>query len=342
MQDVPPLSSIIRQYVHLPAKYNSHGWIPVLCKVCNDHGKKGMRAGFRFDNDVVGYNCFNCGHAAMYDPSSESGMSKEMIQVMDAFNIPKIDWQKATFNHDTKSFVRRVVQIKEPETIQLPAFCYKLTDDPNDLWAQYAIEYLSTERGIDWKQFQFYLAHKTDDLDSENWIERLIIPIYKNNRLIFYQGRDLTGIKSKKYLSPRCDSSSVIYGFDQLTQNTSNPLFIVEGWFDAVQINGACVFGSKMTKQQIEWLNTSGRQKVVIPDKKGDGHLLAEQALKLGWNISLPDIGESKDVNEACCKYGKLFTLKSIHSNIFSEFEADVKLKMYCDIPTKKSKSNGK
>lgn len=339
MQEVPLLSTIIRQYVPLTSKNNSRGWLPVLCKVCDDHGKKGYRAGFKFDGETVGYNCFNCGHSAIYEPNSEFGMTKEMIQVMDAFNIPKVDWQKATFNPyraNTTVSVRKVHVIKEPVELSIPDYWYPLTDNVNNLWAQYAIEYLAVERGIDWKQYSFYLANKTDNPDSEHWIERLIIPSYKAGKMIFYQGRDLTGNKPKKYLSPRLDSSAVLHGFDEIAKNTSNPIFVAEGWFDAESINGVAVFGSKMTQSQIEWLNSSTRQKVVIPDRLGDGHLLAEQAIKLGWNIALPDIGDAKDVNEACLKYGKLFTMKSIHANTYSDFEAGVKLKMYCDIPTKK------
>ena len=158
-----------------------------------------------------------------------------------------------------------------------------------------------------------------------------MIPFYKDGKLIFYQGRDLSGTRTKKYLSPDIPRENVFYGYDNVFKDTEEPLYIVEGWFDAWHLEGVAVLGNKMTPHQIHWINQSRRPKVVIPDRLGDGYLLAEQALELGWSVSTPDIGDCKDPNEAIKMYGKLYTLMTIRTHTYEGFEAALRIKFYCD-----------
>jgi hypothetical protein len=340
--EIPTLESVIRQYVYLPARSNGRGFFPVLCKVCGDHGKKGKRAGFKFDGPVVGYNCFNCGHTAVFDPSEHRSMPEKMKEVLSPFDIPEVDWQPvlfSTLNADgTRSKDAPTYTDIEPKTIEFPSYFYRLTDDPNDEWAQWAIEYLTEDRLIDWKSHPFYLVKKTTAPDNTRWYGRLIIPVYKDKKLIYWQGRDLTGLLQKKYLSPDVPRDKILGGFDQVFEYTDAPLYVTEGWFDSYWLNGVSVFGNKMTPEQVKWLSRSNRKKVIVPDRFGDGQLLAEQALELGWSISLPDIGEAKDVNDAVKKYGELYTLKTIRENTCDGFAAMAKLGIYCKPSDKKKK----
>lgn len=332
--EIPTLEHVIRQYVQLPPRPNGRGFYPVLCKVCNDHGKKGKRAGFKFDGKAVGYNCFNCGHTAVFDPAEHKSMPEKMKVVLDVFGIPPVDWQPVLFDALTassggKRSSSRQVNI-EPDEIKFPPYFYKLTDDPDDEWAQYAIEYLTQERGVTWTDHPFYLVKRTSDPDNSKWYGRLIIPVYKDNKLIYWQGRDLTGLLQKKYLSPNVPRDKVLGGFDRLQEYTSDPLYVTEGWFDAYWLRGVSVFGNKMTPEQVKWLSRSHSQKVIVPDRLGDGQLLAEQALELGWSVSLPDIGSCKDINDAVNKYGQLYVLKSVRDKTSSGFDAKAKLGIYC------------
>jgi DNA primase len=154
--------------------------------------------------------------------------------------------------------------------------------------------------------------------------------VYKNNKLIFWQGRDLVGTRVKKYISPDVARDNIMYGYDRLMDHSPDPLYVVEGWFDAVHVDGIAVFGNQLTPAQVYWLSKSPRAKVVIPDKYGDGHLLAKQALKLGWSLSLPDCGSCKDVSDMVSKYGSIYTYKTIRENTVSGFEAEALLGLYC------------
>jgi hypothetical protein len=265
-------------------------------------------------------------------------MPKKMERVLNDFNVPEDEWAKVVFHNlsnfeQADDFVSHQPKVSiEPKQIDLPDTFYLLKNaDKNDKWAEIARWYLQ-DRNIDPDNYPFMLSHKTNDPKLKKWIGRVIIPIYKQNKLIFFQGRDLTNNKIKKYESPPVEKDKVLYGFDRIFDYTVNiPIYITEGWFDAYHINGVAIFGNEITQPQIEWLNRANKMKVYIPDKFGDGDLGATQALNEGWSISTPDFGaDIKDVDEAIKKYGKLYVLKTIADNTASGFEAETNLRMYC------------
>jgi len=320
---------VIRSNIRL-GRPNPQGWCPVLCKVCGDHGRKGDRAAFLFTPNGGGsYHCFNCGHSTVYDPDSHRSMPRKMLEVFAAFGIPDTDWNVIIFQNlgrarQGDSQQHSYVSI-EPKEIELPSSFYRLTDDQNDDVAQYAIEYLVNDRGIDWQAYPFFLSKPT----NKKWFGRLVIPVYKDNKVIYYQGRDLTELHKQKYLSPTIDRENVLYGYENLHTDQDEPLYVMEGWFDAFLLNGIAVFGNKLSDAQIKWLNQSRRQKVVIPDRFGDGHKLAKQAIDLGWAVSTPDAPGCKDVSDAVKKYGMLYTLKTIHDNTATGFVASANVAVY-------------
>lgn len=337
----PTLQEVIRNAVWLPARSNSRGFYSVLCKVCNDHGRKGPRAGFKFDGDVVGYNCFNCGHAAKFDPSTDDEMSPKMREVLSAFGIPEIDWRPVLNNqlviHNSHIKKQQLSSI-EPKQIQLLPCCEPLTDTPNE-WNQYAIEYLHS-RGIQHTEYPFFIVNRPQPKIYKRWFGRLIIPVYKDNNLVYYQGRDLSDINHPKYLNPSEDRDTVLYGYHNILDDVDLPLYVTEGWFDAYHINGVAVFHHHMSPNHIRWLERTRREKVIIPDRYGTGYRLAQQAIDHGWSVSYPDIGDCKDVNDAFIKYGKLYTLKTIKENTCSGTEAECRLGIYCDMDYGKRNTN--
>lgn len=343
--EIVPLEQVIRQYIPLPPNAAGTGWYPVLCKVCNDHGRKGPRAGFRFDNGKVAYHCFNCGHASVFDAETNKNMPKTMIEVLSSFGVPEDAWQSVLIQTlqnrdggipDPKPSSSSTILDIQPAVISLPSTFYPLVDaSPNDQWANVAREYLEGIRAVDPKSYPFYLSHKTGVEVLDRWFKRIIIPIYKDNNLIFYIGRDLTDKHIKKYLSPSFPKEKVLYGFDELFRKTEEPLYIVEGWFDAFAIGGVALLGNELSNAQIAWLNKTNRKKIYIPDRFGNGRQVAEQALELGWSIATPGINtwssDIKDMNDAVKTYGKMFVLKSLAETTATGFTAMTYLGMYCN-----------
>ncbi len=140
-----------------------NGWYKLLCKVCFDHGRKGKRAGFKFEDETVVYNCFNCSLGASYDGSNI--LTKKFIKVLKAFNISdeEIDRLKFSFIGSSADQKEKKLKIKnyEPLRIDLPKDFYPLDDSNDNVFNQLAIEYLET-RNIDYKTFKCYWSDGTE------------------------------------------------------------------------------------------------------------------------------------------------------------------------------------
>lgn len=335
------LRELVEHYVPLPPITTTTGWHEVLCKKCHDHGRKGLRAGFKFEDDSVAYHCFNCGAKPKHDPHQEklSKISKNMSEVLTAFGVPEEELEKLSFDFfvEEKEGTQAVVEKKPPINLEPASLAfapemevYRLTPEiiESDKVAEIAKYYLE-DRNIDPFNYPFYLSN------HKKWKYRVIIPIYKEEKLIFYQGRDLLDKRKKKYLNPPVPRNRVFYGYDQITKYNTDPLYIVEGFFDARVINGVACFCNVLSEEQIQILRQSPRPKVIVPDRQGDGDAMARQALELGWSVSLPDIGDCKDVSKAVQRFGRLYVLKSIAENTVSGLEAEVGLDLLCKSSTR-------
>lgn len=323
------LEDVIRYHIQLPTYSNSNNFFSVLCRVCNDHGRKGNRAGFKFDSSgSVGYHCFNCGIKAKYCPSDNIPLSKKFKNILSCFGIKEEEYNFLYLNN-IKNNIKSKPKSKEqinliPNTIQLPSHFYKLSADNNDIWSLVAFEYLKN-RKFNVNKYTFYLSTDKD------WIGRLIIPIYKNSKdIIYYQGRKMDdSIPGQKYKSPQISKACIFFNYPEIFNFNNKPLFITEGFFDAFILNGVSILGNDFSKEQIQILNKCKRKKIYIPDKYGNGSLGAKQALNNNWSLALPEIGNCKDISESIIKYGEIYTVKNIMDNIYDGLLASVKLKFY-------------
>ena len=326
------MEELIHKYVQLPARSTQKGWYTVKCPVCNDYK---IRGGFKFIDSTTSYHCFNCSIKATYD-NDKKFLSNDMIKVLEAFNIPNTEIDLIRFQALGLKYIKKtkkstdLTQNPIYEISLLPHF-HKLTADDNDIWAIIAREYLQIERGINFNDYPFYISKGNTTKTEKRWYARLIIPYYRRGRLIFYQGRDLAGIRKIKYKNATLNNNSIIlYGYDELYTNTNNPLFIVEGFFDAFVINGIAILGNELHTPKINVINQSNRRKIYIPDLYGHGAAPALSAITAGWEVSIPDIGSCKDISEAVTRFGKLYVIKSIMNKAVSGFEAKVAVTTLC------------
>lgn len=325
------LEEIIRRYVKLGRSSNK-GWHSCVHQGC-DHGRKGKRAAFLFlPNGGVKFNCFNCQVKTGFDESIQKVFPKKLIKVFNDFGIPESEWkplQVEFFVKAPKEMIEESKRIKkiEPRHIELPKYFYFLKYARNsDKWAEVAVEYLK-ERKIDPDSYRFMLSEKKTD----KWYKRLIIPFYKDKKLIFYTGRDLTGKAKKKYENPMMERNNVMFNFDIIFGYNENPIYVVEGVMDALSIpDCVAILSNELTEEQIEWLNKTRREKIYIPDKI-KGRAAANKAIELGWSISTPKIGNCNDINDAIVEFGQLYVLKSLKENTRSGDLAKISVGLYCD-----------
>lgn len=334
------IEDIIRS--HLPLIPASRGWSKLYCEVCGDGSRtKGPRGGWIFPEPTIAtYHCFNCGVDANFDPDRDIPYSKHMWRVFESFGIPTEEHKALVLKRKLANPVEKnkPVVAKNPIiTYPIPDHFYKLCDaDSDDLIAEKAREHIKW-RGFNHMDYPFYLSTGTskgnakEQAIAKSLKDRLIIPAFKGGDMIYYQAMALDKSAKKKYLGLDVPRSNVVYFFDYLYENMGAPLFVTEGFFDAWHLKGISIMENKLTSQQIEILNRSPRLKVVVPDRKGDSKRLAEQALELGWAVSIPDIGStSKDVDQAVREFGKLYVIQSVIQNIKEgrSAEAAIRLKL--------------
>lgn len=328
------IQDIIERHVNLNYA-NRGGWHYVQCPVCNDYK---VRAGFKFDNDgeSVVYHCFNestCGGA--YNPPDTAGfMSSNMIKVLEKFGIPKNEYQELIFQNTIlrTQFSTETKQVERitPDYIEMPQEFENIRTS-SSIIAELACEYIK-ERGIPLDRYEFFvLPYESDEKHLCKWNCRLILPAYRNNKLIYFQGRNMLDDNRKRYESCTVPAEKVFYNFDELFKNTATPLLIFEGLFDGLSIstdNFISIMSSNLTIGQQTLLKNSRRDKIIVPDQKGNGWELAKQGIELGFGVSFPNLQGFKDINEACGKLGRVNVLYEILTNIKYGYEAEMFMNM--------------
>lgn len=322
------IEDLVNRYVNFKGR-NSKGWNVTYCEVCGDGSRvKGPRGGWLFSDEITFYSCFNCGVEGNFSPDRQYPFSKDMRKIFDSFGIPSNEYNAIAYKNvieGNKKGEKKVEKKKPTYTkIEQPDFFYSLEDAlPDNIYYKKAIEELKY-RNIDPSSYPFFLSNGKSksgprmEAIAKSMMNRLIIPFYDSRgNLIYYQGRSFDKNAKQKYLNADVLNTGVIYGMDRLYEDTEKPLFVTEGFFDAYHLKGASLQHNYMTSQQLELLNKSPRKKVFVPDKKSDSSKAVDQFAEMGWYVSVPDIGNScKDIDDAIRKYGKLYTLSTVASNI--------------------------
>lgn len=331
------VEDIIKEYI---TTYNvSHdGWHSVYCEVCGD-GKRtqGPRGGWLFNGDIIMYHCFNCSINGNFDHTREQPFSEEMWKILKAFDVsfPRIKKVIDTYiinnNFKTKEVKK---QKRKLSYLDIPDYFIALEDSESPT-AQKARKFLSS-RHINYKDYPFYISSGKstngikDEIIAKTLLNRVIIPFMHNGKMIYYQARTLISKHNKKYINANTSRTNIIYGMDLLYKNMDNYLFVTEGFFDAYHLNGVSVQDNHLSTAQIDILNQSPRKKVIVPDYNGDNYTLAEQAIELGWGVSLPQYPNSfKDTSDAIEGIGKLSTLQYIMNSIYFDYEAETHLMVH-------------
>jgi hypothetical protein len=322
------IEDLVREHV-IFSHGESNGWHSVYCEVCGDgEGRtKGPRGGWLFQDEMCFYHCFNCPAEGSFDPNREHPFGKDMRSILDAFNIPKDEYNAIAYSKKVfgDGQVRKPVPRKiDVKTIELPDFFCELSKCNHDnVIVQKAFNELK-HRNIPPEGYKFYLSTgKTKGGPREQAVaralmDRLIIPYFDPaGNLIYYQARAFEKNVTKKYINADVPRSSVIYGMERLNTDTDVPLYVTEGFFDAYHLKGVALLENSVSAPQLEMLKRSRRKKVFVPDKKSDSAKVVDTFIKEGWYVSVPEIGSAcRDIDDAIRRFGKLYTLQTVASNI--------------------------
>jgi DNA primase len=164
-------------------------------------------------------------------------------------------------------------------------------------------------RKIDLKKYQFYFSLE------QRFINRIIIPFYRNQKLIFWQARSIIKNDKNRFDNAPVSREAVLFNFDQLKSYTTTPLFITEGVFDAMMLDGVALLSSTLNPAKEKLLSESKRRLVFVIDKDKNGGELAKRVLDRGWEIVFSPDG-TDDVNHSVQRFGLSWTIYEMMRSI--------------------------
>jgi hypothetical protein len=311
------LADIIQQKVALGMP-NPRGFYDVRCAVCNDHLDRG---GFKFDSDFTGYSCYNCGSKFKYEEGSGK-LSRNAKQILADFGITAEDLtsiRSAMFvapkeeSEISLDDLKRV-KLDTPE-VALPDRSYPLGHDGHDELQAPLIEYLIS-RKIDPLGVNAFFS-----LDPK-YLRRVIIPYYRDGKIIYWQARSVDDGVKPRYLNSSAARDAVMYGYDRLFTYDPSPLFVTEGVFDAIVLSGICILGSSLNAAKIEVLKKCRRRVIFVIDRDKTGGELGKQVLSNGWELSFVD-KRAADANRSVQLFGLPFTIHTLLQNATTKTDKD-------------------
>jgi len=290
-------------HLHLPAKRKTtpSGWTSFNAPCCvhnGDSADKRQRGGLIANGDGgISYHCFNCGYKASWTPGRQ--LSYKMRKLLQWLGVPDDTITKLALQCLQIAEVGKTnIQIELPtfETKQLP----KDAKPINENTPLNVIEYLQT-RNLYLEDYKFHWSPEFKD--------RIIIPFYYKGDVVGYTARKITD-GNPKYLSDQ--QPGYVFNIDAQTYERKYTV-VVEGPFDAIAVEGVALLGSEIKDQQAMLLDSLNTVKIIVPDRDEAGSKVIDEAIDLGWSVSMPEWEESiKDVNDAVRMYGKVYTLYSI------------------------------
>lgn len=301
-------------------KRTQNGSVNIDCPMCVARGQSRpdtkQRCGVRtFGDGSIAINCFNCAFSTRWSPGSL--ISKNIRDFLgnlgvNDFEIKKLNftaWQLAQ-NLESAPERESAVFIPKFDEVALPknAKSIKTWADLNCVDSDFVdvVQYAMTRGDHVFENCEFYW---TPDVKF-GMHRRLLIPFYWGNKIVGWTGRAIDSEAKPRYMTDT--PSHFIFNNSNMYKNRKF-VILVEGQFDALAIDGISTQGSKISEQQAYWINETGKQIIVLPDRDAAGQKLIDLALHNDWLISFPDWdSDVNDANDAVKKYGQLFTVKSI------------------------------
>jgi len=292
------------------AKSSPSGWTSFNAPCCHNRGHspdKRKRAGVRFDTGFV-YNCFNCKFTTSWQPGRPISLKLKNL----------VKWLGGN-EQDIRELVFEAMKTESPEYVAKESD-FKLEFDKKDLpegalpiaeWLDveldinletnlaYVVEYI-VNRGFNPTSDDFYWS-PMGGLET-----RVIIPFRYKGKIVGYTARKVTPGKPK-YLSDQ--HPRFVFNMDKQKEEQKY-IFVTEGPFDAMSINGVALLTNDIAEQQQRIINSIGAEVIVIPDQDRAGINLINKATEYNWSVAFPNWEDDvKDVADAVQRYGKLFVV---------------------------------
>ena len=312
----------ILSYLPPKRKQTTSGWISFNAVCCHHNGEsqdKRGRGGILIENNGDWrYHCFNCNFTAGF--TLGKGVNHKARKLLTWLGVPKtdIDWLNLeSLRHKNLADIandrnRTLVANIHFNEVQLPNSARLLEDTDKEY-----VDYLQA-RGLNKNDYAFM----TTPTDTGRNAKRIVVPYTNKNKIVGFTSRYLDN-KTPKYINEQ--QQGYVFGLD-LQKESWKYIIVAEGIFDAISISGCAVMHNKINDLQAQQLKQQYKEVIVVPDHDKAGLKLIDDAIKYGFNVSIPDWDdEVKDINDAVVKYGKVKTLLDI---IQSRSQSSIKIKL--------------
>lgn len=320
------IADTLLAYLPPKRKQTPSGWISFNAPCCVHNGTTAdtrQRGGFIVNGgDAISYHCFNCGFKASWQPGRT--VSPKLKKFMQWLNVPddmitKMVFDAMRLKEDSElGFKHQLVPTFTSRA--LPMNSRPIQDCVNNKEVVPVLEYLQS-RDLYLEDYSFYWTHKS------GFKNRLIIPFYYRNQIVGWTARSVNN-QTPKYISEQ--QPGYVFNLDHQHWERKF-VIVVEGPFDAIAVDGVALLGSEVKEGQHLLINQLQREVIVVPDKDKAGKKTVEQAMELGWSVSMPDWPEGvKDVSDAVKILGKTATLwLIITQRQQSELKIKLRMKQY-------------
>ncbi len=297
------------------AKHSPSGWTSFNAPCCQHRGHSPdtrKRGGIRFDGNGIVYNCFNCKFSTGWQPGSPFGEKmKSLSRWMGAGEDIIKEMVFEALKTESDEYQSETYQPKiEFEEKPLPEHSMSLKE-----WSEIIEGEIEEQLGPQFIEVLRYLMDRGYDIPFDHdfywsptpgYIDRIIIPFRWEGRVVGNTARKITGGKPK-YLSDQ--HPHFVFNFDKQSEQQKY-IFVCEGPFDALAIDGVALLTNDIAEQQSRIINSLGAEVIVIPDQDSAGLVLFDRAAELNWSVAMPTWdSDVKDVADAVKKYGKLFVI---------------------------------
>ncbi len=311
------VAETVLTYIPAKRKTTPSGWISFNAPCCHHNGHTADtrgRGGVIQEADTISYHCFNCGFKCSWQQGRNvSHKLRKFLQWIgtpdDVINKVALDVMR---ENEGVEITKHLAQLPTFSTVPMPE-----TAKPLSEWADYcALE----PGGIDKNLYAIfeYMKERSLYLDDTTYYwtpelayrDRLIIPFYYEERIVGWTARTVRKNKQPKYMSEQ--QPGYVFGLDE---QRPQKIFVIvcEGPIDALHVDGCALLGSEISDQQAMLLNRLDKDVIIVPDRDKAGSKLVEQAIELGYHVSMPDWDQDiTDIGDAVDKYGRLYTLHSI------------------------------
>lgn len=291
------------------AKSSPSGWISFNAPCCAHRGHKAdtrKRGGVMISDSIV-YNCFNCKFSTGWIPGNTISPKFKSL----------LEWMGAS-EEIIKEMIFEALKTESLDYVPEPSVSVKFTEKELPEGSMPLLDWVNSEY---WKDIEsevepvisYVVGRGCDPFDGNyywspapGYDSRVIIPFRWEGRVVGNTARKITNGKPK-YLSDQ--HPYFVFNVDK-QNNEHKHVFVVEGPFDAISIDGVALLTNEISDQQSMIINSIGKEVIVIPDQDKAGTVLIDQAAELGWKVAFPNWdNDVKDVADAINRYGKLFVL---------------------------------